>query len=333
MSDPILFETHHAVGKIILNRPQALNALSDDMFLAMRDQLKKWHDDQNIKIIVIKSLCEKAFCAGGDVRAVYENRHAPDRSRDYFALEYAVNKMIFHYPKPIVALTQGITMGGGVGISAHASHCIAAEDLRWAMPETLIGFFPDVGVSYRLSRLPDNVGIYLGLTGHSIDVNYADELQLIKAIVPKKAFDSLEKALSDAVFSDDAFESVDKIIKAFSISPAVMHENNVARYFSFKTIEEIVAALKNNAGEWEAETLRQLLQRSPTSLKVTLKQLQLAKNKTFDEVIKMDLHIASTMLNHHDFYEGVRAAIIDKDKKPKWQPECFSEVGDDSIDS
>lgn len=299
------------------------------MFLDMHAHLEKWRLDHTVHAIIIRSLCEKAFCAGGDIRAVYDNKNNNIVS-DYFRLEYNINKMIAHYPKPIIALTQGITMGGGVGISVHASHCVAAETLRWAMPETLIGFFPDVGASYYLSRLPDYIGMYLALTGTSINADTARQLNLVKFIVSQNKFDALENVIAACRNID--FDQITKIIQELCLTPRkTSMSTHIQHTFCFPTLEEIINALKTNNSAWAHETLKQLSQRSPTSLKVTLKQLQVAKNKTVDEVIEMDFYIAKMMLQNHDFFEGIRAAIIDKDKQPQWQPVSISDVAEQDI--
>ncbi len=335
MTNDILFETNNHLGKIILNRPKALNALNDAMFLQLSEQLQRWEKEESIKAVLVRSNCEKAFCAGGDIRAIYENKHeSVDTISHYFQLEYEINRLIFHFHKPYIALLHGITMGGGVGISIHGSHCVAAENLRWAMPETMIGFFPDVGATYYLSRLADFIGVYLALTGNTIDVNNALSLQLIKKIVPYHHFDALEKKLTETDFTANDSDIVTKIIGSFSDGRETENSlpiEKIAACFCFSSVEEIIEALINDASDWSKEILVQLSSRSPTSLKVTLHQLQLAKNKSLDEVIAMDLHIARTMLANHDFFEGVRAAIIDKDKNPQWKPAQLFEVTDDHV--
>lgn len=343
MTTPILFQTvadakNNKLGIVILNRPQALNALNKAMFLQLHAQLKAWQSDDSIKAVLIKSAVEKAFCAGGDIRAIYENKNEGiDVLASYFQVEYDVNKIIYHYSKPIIALLQGITMGGGVGISVHASHCVAAENLRWAMPETLIGFFPDVGASYYLSRLPHHIGTYLALTGASITSNEAHSLNLIKAIVPLSNFDALEKKLSETIYTKNDSDTVSKIIAEFETPLTHTIEfpfkKNIAACFDKVTIEGIVTSLEKNNSEWSAEILEKLKLRSPTSLKVSLYQLQRAKDENFDHVIAMDFHIAKVMLENPDFYEGVRAAIIDKDKKPQWQPSKIAMVSSETVET
>jgi len=338
MNEDILFEVTNNLAKITLNRPKALNALNGDMFSQLHDQLEKWENDESIKAILVKSNCEKAFCAGGDIRAIYDNKHkSADEISQYFRLEYDVNRLIFHLSKPYIALLHGITMGGGVGISIHGSHCVASDNLKWAMPETIIGFFPDVGSTYYLSRLPDSLGAYLALTGNTLTARNALELNLIKKIVPQHHFCALEKELTETHFGAFDSDVVSKIINSYAekveASSVFSNAEEISTSFSFSNIEEIVEALHLLESDWSRQTLEQLQQRSPTSLKVTLHQLQLAKHRSLDEVIEMDFGIAHRMLENQDFYEGVRAAIIDKDKNPRWKPAKLSDVSDDDVNS
>src|SRR3989338_488578 len=337
MHNYILFEEKNQIGKITLNRSPALNALNHAMFVALYQKLTSWKNNSAIKLILIRSNSEKAFCAGGDIRAIYENKHqSMDVVNGYFRLEYEIDRMIFHYHKPTVALMHGITMGGGVGISLYASHCVAADNLRWAMPETTIGFFPYVGATYYLSRFPDFIGVYLALTGNAIDAETALHLNLIKKIIAYDQFDAVEQALMNADGDIENHTVVSVILEKFSKKIAdqknYLPNEKIKKYFQYNTVERIIDTLQEDKCDWAQETVSTLLRRSPTSLKVTLKQLQWAKEKTFDEVIAMDNKIARVMLQRHDFFEGVRAAIIDKDKKPRWEPNKLAEVSDKEVD-
>jgi enoyl-CoA hydratase/carnithine racemase len=331
MTADILFEVKNNLGIITLNRAQVLNALSFDMFVLLADHLKKWESNEKIKAVLIKSRCEKSFCAGGDLRSIYNHKHNPAITQQYFKQEYAVNALLYHFKKPFIALTQGITMGGGVGISIHGSHCVCAEQLRFAMPETLIGFFPDIAATYYLSRLPYFIGTYLALTGQTIGASDVVRLQLMKHIVPYAQFHDLEKKLIETDFSGDDFAVVTDLIHLFSTAPTDSDDlplQKIADNFCFAHVEDIVAALQRDNSEWAQATLLQLSQRSPTSLKIALHQLQRAIHSSFDQVIQTDLHLAYAMLNNPDFYEGVRAMIIDKDKNPQWTPDHVSDVSD-----
>lgn len=329
MTSFILFEEKNHLGVVTLNRPEALNAITGDMFTALQIHLKKWQENRAIQAILIKSNCEKAFCAGGDIRLVYlHHNEDPEKSACYFRLEYDINRCIFHYPKPIISFLHGIAMGGGLGISIHGSHPIGSETLRLAMPETKIGFFPDVGMSYHLSRLPHCIGIYLALTGNMITLADAIELRLIKHFVPTENVTALENKLIDADLSDK--NHVTDIIRTFSkninASDLLKYQQHIADCFSYSTVEEMISALQNKQDNWCHDIANQLLQRSPTSLKVTLEQLKRAKSAPFDKVIETDFHIAKTMLIGHDFFEGIRAAVIDKDHRPKWNPGTLQEA-------
>lgn len=337
----ILFEekhdaNNHKVGIIILNRPQALNALSYDMFVALESKLFQWAKAESIKAVIIKSSSEKAFSAGGDIRAVYEKRGKPIADMvKYFSLEYKINQMIYHFPKPYISLLNGITMGGGVGISLHGSHTVGTEKLKFAMPETLIGFFPDVGATYRLSRLPNFVGFYLGLTGQTIGVADAAELGLVKHAVSSDSLSALEQKLVDTPFAPGDYDAVDSIIAEFEtpvgVGEIAAHEAEINRCFPFFRAEKIIDELQNGSA-WARLVAEVLLQRSPISLKVALKQLHAAREKTFDDVIGMDYRIACEFLQGHEFYEGIRAAVIDKDRQPSWQPNTLVEVTDQQVD-
>lgn len=327
----ILFEEisndqNQKLGKIILNRPKALNALSHDMFMRFRAQLEKWEKDDSIKAVLIRSNCEKAFCAGGDIRSIYENKSVGAKTLiKYFELEYDTNLYLHHYPKPYIAMINGITMGGGVGISLNGKYTIAADNLRWAMPETLIGFFPDVGASYYLSRLKNGFGPYLALTGNSINAQDAKNLKLVDAVVSQDQFDAIEKRLLN--------EDVDSVITSLS-GVAIASSLNLPQinvHFEFASVEDIFLSLEKDQGEWAKAILKALTQRSPTSLRVALRQLQAAKHKTFDQVIQMDLKIAGQMLRNPDFYEGIRAAVIDKDRHPQWISPDYLLVLDDEV--
>lgn len=333
----ILFKVTPPLAIITLNREKSLNAISYDMFVALHAHLKKWANDDAIKAVLIRSNSEKAFCAGGDIRAIYENKHrSPESLSEYFRLEYDVNKIIKHYSKPYIALTHGITMGGGVGISLHGSHRVTSDQLRWAMPETLIGFFPDIGATHYLSRLENEIGTYLALTGNTIDAQTAMQLQLMDFMIPYDQFDAVEKALL-SISSVNTADDVTSILSTFSVpvnSDAMcLPICDIKKCFEQNTIPNMIRELQKLDSEWSSDIINALKKRSPTSLCVALKQLRLAREKNIDDVLKMDLYIASEMLKNHDFYEGVRAAIIDKDKNPQWCPNAMDKVSDEAINT
>jgi len=329
--DDILFTTMQHIGVITLNRPKALHALTFAMIKALTTQLQRWQDDHDVHAIVIRAAGSKAFCAGGDVRAIYDlGRHDVAKALDFFHHEYQLNQQIFNYPKPYIALMDGITMGGGVGISLHGSYPVASENFVFAMPETSIGFFPDVGASYLLSRCVDNVGIYLGLTGNRIAVADALELGLIKYIIPQERHDALLFKLSAADLSTDAHTRVGALLQEMSEPCALTQQIGYLAYtrqcFDYQDLAAIFAALAQGNTIWHSEVSQQLLQKSPLSLHVTLKQLHSAQNMNLSECLSMDYKLAKHFMLGHDFYEGVRALLIDKDKTPHWDPAVWTDV-------
>ena len=323
------------LGVVTLNRSRALNALTYDMFLALEDQLLKWRDNDQIKAVLVKSNSDRAFCAGGDIRAVYENWHQPlSENTKYFSLEYRINPLIYNYPKPYIALLDGITMGGGAGISIHGSHPVGTERLVFAMPETAIGFFPDVGMSYHLSRMPKAIGIYLGLSGEGVDIDDASYLGIVKHAVDSDCLTALENKIVEASFLPHDFDAVSDLISSFerSITSGLLQTNQdqIAQHFSQNNLAAVIHSLANG-DQWAVAALDVLKKRSPTSLEVTWRQLSEASTKSFDEVMVTDKKLVKKFLQTDDFYEGIRAMVIDKDKQPKWCPDRLDQLSEDQV--
>jgi len=319
------------IGEIVLNRPKALNALTLSMCCSIREHLLAWQDDDNIKIVVIRGEGERAFCAGGDIRQLYEGgSQETEQAENFFYHEYEMNKAIFHFNKPYIALLDGITMGGGVGVSVHGSHRVATERLMLAMPETGIGFFPDIGAGHFLNGCPGKLGYYLGLTGNKIGKDDALALGLATHAVPSQQLDILMGALCQGDYDSNAYAVVDAVIQAFV---NVGGENELAakksiidHCFSESTVEGIIVRLEEQELAWASDVVKTLLTKSPLSLKVTLEQLRRAQQMPFDTVMEMEYHIACHFMRASDFYEGVRAALIDKDQSPRWDPPQLGEV-------
>lgn len=337
----ILFEKIDGVegqlGVITLNRPHALNALNHTMFIALRENLQAWSQDETIKAVVIQAVEGRAFCAGGDIKSVYERRKINDNKvLDLFGEEYRMNQCIYHFPKPYIALMDGITMGGGVGISIHGSHRVATERYLFAMPETRIGFYPDVGASYFLPRLPHKIGFYLGLTGARL--NYADcyELGMIDHIVKAESFSDIRNDLINTPLEKHADATVSDILNQYSVavekSSIMDHINEIDLCFAKKNMEDIMQALEHYPSAWCEEVMNALIQASPTSLKVTLRQLQEGAKLVFDDCMKQEYRMTAHFLHGHDFYEGIRAVLIDKDNKPHWKPATLEEVKASDVD-
>jgi enoyl-CoA hydratase len=335
----IAFTEIDRLGAVTLNRPQALNSLSHTMALALYKQLGIWNENNFIKAVFIQAEGEKAFCAGGDIRQIYAARNDPNLAiKQFFWDEYRLNQRIAHYPKPYIALLDGITMGGGVGISIHGSHRVATEYFSFAMPETGIGFYPDVGGSYLLSRCPGQTGIYLGLTGARIKAADALYLGLVDHFIKREHGAELIDALASKPFIGDANIGIAAIIKNYSVAdtaqpPLALHRALIDRCFAFDTVEEIIHALQTTADEWCAATAKILRSKSPTSLKVTLQELRQAARLSFDDCMKMEYRLTLRFLLGQDFYEGIRAAIIDKDHTPQWQPSALDAVTQSDVDN
>ena len=320
-----------SLGLITLTRPAVLNALSQTMINAIDQQLVEWENASHIKAVVIRAAEGRAFCAGGDVRSVYERKLKNDpRIADFFRDEYTMNRRIHNYLKPYIALMDGITMGGGVGISVHASHRVATERLLFAMPETGIGFYPDVGTTYTLSRLPHKIGYFLALTGARITLQDCIAVGLVDYALTAEQFPELIYALADTRFGEDERETVTQIIKKMALATGestVWERRDVIEdCFSKKTVEKIMADLEKNTDSWCQEIATVMKTKSPTSLKVTLRALQEANELDFNEAIQNEFRLTNHFLEEHDFFEGVRAVLIDKDQSPHWKPAKLADV-------
>jgi enoyl-CoA hydratase len=326
------------IGVMTLNRPDVLNSLNHSMIHAMHKQLKEWAVKSSIKAVVIRAVEGRAFCAGGDLRLTHERSLAKHPARtDFFYDEYQLNKCIFHYPKPYIAFLDGITMGGGVGISIHGSHRVATDKLLFAMPETGIGFFPDVGGTYFLPRLPGFMGYYLGLTGARLKIDDALQVGVVTHKVDSSSLPDLLQSLADTPFTGDAKQAVTTIIQPFTVtaqpSTLMQEKAHIDQCFAKTSMEDIVAALQQSTATICNEAVTMLAKKSPTSLKVTLHAFELAKSLNFDQIMQQEYRLSTHFLNNHDFIEGIRAVIIDKDQKPHWKPATLQEVSVASVDA
>lgn len=325
-----------SVGLITLNRPQVLNALNHAMFLALNHHLKKWDESDHIKAVIIQAVAGRAFCAGGDIRYAYERGRLNDPALPHFFRdEYRVNQRIHFFSKPYIALLDGITMGGGAGISMHGSHRVITERMTFAMPETGIGLFPDIGATYFLSRLPYKIGFYLGLTGTRIFSQDCLAVGLATQCVSHESLLKIIDLIVDTPLDADAKRSVTLLLKTFEIAPEpsllMKHKLEIELAFSENTVEGIIKALKHFPSEWCHQTAETILTKSPTSLKVTLKALQKATSLDFESCMKMEYRLVNHFLKGQDFYEGVRAAVIDKDQKPHWNPNQLNLISDEKV--
>lgn len=327
MSDDIVFTRDKHIGIATLNRPQALNALTLSMIKTLQQQLWDWEKDPQVHAVVIEAAAGKAFCAGGDVRWLYERGLAGDSEQAaFFRQEYRLNNYIHNYPKPYIAMMDGITMGGGVGISLHGSHQVAAERFSFAMPETGIGFFPDIGSCYLLVRCPDSLGLYLGLTGTRIKAEQAHTVGLVSHVIVAADFVSVKDALSLTDLSADAHVRTTDCLNSFTVAvpeqPSLIND----AWFDQTSMENIFSILQKSEDERALSILENLQQKSPLSLKITMEQMQRAKNLSLAQCLGMDYCLVRHFMERPDFYEGVRALLIDKDKAPRWEFERLQEV-------
>lgn len=337
MSD-IEFSQENSLGIITLSRAKALNALSLSMLSAMYSKLKDWENDNSIKAVLVRSSSEKAFCAGGDVRSLYEQGIERKGSQlDFFKTEYRLNHYIYSYPKPYISFMNGVTMGGGVGISIHGSHPVATENFLFAMPETAIGFVPDIGSSFLLARMPHKFGMYLGLTGERVKVFDAKALKLVNYTVPAKNIDDLLTSLISADLSINAHQSVSEIIGRYNRElgePVIadLHQD-VEALFNYQTLEEVVDYLHRRDSSFTNHALKLLANKSPLSLRVTFAQLQKVVGLSLAKCLEMDYCLVANFMYSHDFYEGVRALLVDKDKSPKWEYKNIQDINESVIAS
>jgi enoyl-CoA hydratase len=327
----VLFERRGAIGLITLNRPKALNALTHQMCVLVKSQLDLWKTDPNVVTVAICGRGDRAFCAGGDIRSLYESGKAgTPYALDFYRDEYILNATIKHYPKPYVAMIHGIVMGGGVGVSVHGSHRIADETTVFAMPETGIGLFPDVGGSYFLPRCPGELGLYLALTGARLSTADAGYVGVATHFVPKANHEAIVEALASGRGVDDVLADLAADPGAASLKEL---RGKVDPYFSAARVEDVLEHLDRDGSSWALETARVIRTKSPTATKLAFRQIREGARLAFDDCMRMEFRMVNRVVAGHDFYEGVRATIIDKDQKPSWRPASLAEVTDGEIDA
>ena len=326
----ILFERRGRLGLITMNRPKALNALTHEMSLALDRQLKAWDDDDKVETVAIVGAGDRAFCAGGDIRALYQSGPKGKLTQEFYWNEYRMNRRIFRYEKPYVALMDGITMGGGVGVSAPGRYRVATEKTLLAMPETGIGLFPDVGASYYLSHMPGQLGVYLGLTGNRIQAADILYTGFATEFAPSAVMGEIVSALEN----EDADDVLTRLGAPLDqVPPLKEYRAVIDRCFAPDTVEGIFAALEKEGGAWADQVRATLLQKAPMSLKVTLRELREAAELDFEDCMIMEYRLVQAFMADRDFFEGVRAVIIDKDNKPNWQPPTLADVTSTMVDA
>uniref|UniRef100_A0A8C2TTB7 3-hydroxyisobutyryl-CoA hydrolase n=1 Tax=Coturnix japonica TaxID=93934 RepID=A0A8C2TTB7_COTJA len=337
----VLLQKKGGAGIITLNRPKVLNALSLRMIQQIYPQLKAWEQDPETFLIIIKGTGEKAFCAGGDVRAIADAIKAGDRmTQDYFREEYTLNNAVGTCKKPYVALIDGITMGGGVGLSVHGHFRVATEKTVFAMPETAIGLFPDVGGGYFLPRLPGKIGYLLALTGFRLKGRDVLKAGIATHFVQSDKLPDLEKDL--IALKSPSKENIAELLNSYHKQTKIdqekefvldEHMEKINSIFSANRMEDIVQKLKQDGSPFAMKQLETINKMSPTSLKLTLRQLREGASLSLQEVFTMEYRLSQACMRGHDFYEGVRAVLIDKDQSPRWKPAALEEVSDEFVDS
>ncbi|MDB5467591.1 MAG: enoyl-CoA hydratase/isomerase family protein [Phenylobacterium sp.] len=329
----VLARVEGRVGRLTLNRPQALHALTTNMCRLMIAALTAWRDDPAVQLVLLDHSGERGFCAGGDIRMLAESGAGDGRAaRAFFFTEYRLNHLLFHYPKTTVAIMDGVTMGGGVGLSRPCRFRVATERTTFAMPETGIGLFPDVGGGWYLPRMPDHIGLWLALTGARIK---AADCELVGV-----ATDCVESADVEAlkgwiVKDPPAIETLLTEFESDAGRPALAaHQDEIARLFSRESVEAIVAALKATDSDWAREQLAILATKSPQTMKVAFRQLRLgAQARSFAENMEMEYRIGARVVQRRDFLEGVRAVIVEKDNLPRWDPATLEGVTEQMLDA
>jgi enoyl-CoA hydratase len=326
----ILFERRGRLGLVTLNRPRALNTLTLAMVRAMDTTLRTWAAEPDIATVAIRGAGERAFCAGGDIRALYElgvaGRHG--EALQFWREEYPLNILIREYPRPFVALIRGLVMGGGVGVSIHGSHRVAVGEIGFAMPEVGIGFFPDVGATYVLPRLPAGVGLWLALTGHRLACADALALGLMTHAIAPASEEAVIAALAAGTRPDEALaaHAADP-----GEAPVTALLPAIARLFAGDSVAAILAALDREAGgaaaAFAADAAGAIRRKSPTSVAIAHEQMRRGGGLDFRAAMRAEFRIAARIVHGHDLYEGIRAVVVDKDNAPRWQPATLAEVG------
>ena len=352
----ILCEVRNSLACVTLNRPAALNALSLGMVEELKAELERFALDPGIRGVQLKGAGEKAFCAGGDVRALYDSFHAAGTlHNEFFAREYPLDYQLHRYPKPYIALMNGIVMGGGMGLAQGSRLRVVGDRTRMAMPEVGIGFFPDVGATYFLSRLPGALGLYLALTGTQLRAADALYVGLADYYLPPAAMDNLQSELDTLHWSAQGSHAdrsdLEQLLGRLAAqagaglagtaqageAPLAKLRASIDQHFAAASVPELLASLERESrpeyAQWAQDTRKLLLARSPTMLAVTLRQMHLGRSMSLADCLRMELGMVRQCFVHGDFMEGVRAVIVDKDNAPKWRPPRIEEVTPASVDA
>jgi len=341
-ADEILLERRGGLGLVTLNRPKALNTLSLAMYRVMDPQLMAWGGDPAVRAIAVRGAGDRAFCAGGDVRAIYDARAHPqgrpgDYKADFFREEYRLIERVHRFPKPYIALMDGIAMGGGMGVSVNGSHRVATERSVCAMPEVHIGLFPDVGATRYLNLCPGKIGLYLALTGARIKA--ADMLYcgFATRYVRHERIADLTEALSGVEWrAGEERAQVVAVLERYRESPGAPPlaglRAEIDRCFAGESVEAILEALARDGSDWARETRATIERASPISLKITFHQMKLGEaGMDIEAALALEYRMTQHVMAAHDFYEGIRAVLVDKDQTPRWRPAALAEIGEAEV--
>jgi enoyl-CoA hydratase len=320
-----------AAGIIRLNRPKAINAMTFEMSIGIDKALDQFEADPAVALVLLEGAGERGLCAGGDIRGLYESsRSGGDLGKRFWRQEYIMNARIARFPKPYVAFMDGLVMGGGVGLSAHGSHRVVTEKTRLAMPEVGLGFFPDVGGTFLLSRSPGEIGTYFGLTGQIMNGPDAIYARFADAVVPTGKLATLREALVNLRAGAGAAEvtaAIGRFATGETSGPVAALQPQIDRWFAHDRMQDIVADIRRDGSELAQSTLKTLNEKSPRGMVVALKLLRLARSSSaLEECLAREYRAALEVFRSDDFREGVRAAVIDKDRNPKWSPPRIEEV-------
>lgn len=338
----VLTEVRNNVGHLTLNRVAAFNAINLEMVRSIAQQLNDWAADENVVAVVLRANGDKAFCAGGDIRELYSNaKEGNGLNEIFFSEEYALDQHIHAYPKPFIALIDGLTLGGGMGLVQGASFRIVTEKAHLGMPEVSIGFFPDVGGSYFLSRLPSEIGTYMGVSGNPVGAADALQVGLADWFLHAEQISELDRCLDNMQWGHSSQEAIRSLLntlasKRASGSKLAPVRAAIEQHFSKDSVAEIIASLASETDDsikpWSEELLATLRSRSPIAMATTLTMLRRAKDLSLADCFRLEYHLGTQWFTKGDFMEGVRALIIDKDKNPQWQPATIEALEQAKID-
>lgn len=339
----VLSEVRNRIGHLTLNRPAGLNALTLDMVRSLKTCLDAWADDPAVNAVVLGGSGDKAFCAGGDIRSLYDSYQAGDSLHtDFFVEEYALDLALHNYRKPVLVVMDGLTLGGGMGLAQAADLRVVTERSRLAMPEVGIGYFPDVGGSYFLPRLPGELGIYLGVTGVQIEAADALYCGLANWFVDSERLATLDERLARIVWSDYPLKDLQSVLARLGVQvlpepPLDKLRPFIDHYFSLPDIASMIEQLHTvavgDSQTWARTTAQLMRGRSPLAMSVTLEMLRRGRQMPLEECFAMELQLDRQWFAHGDFIEGIRALLIDKDKTPRWNPPTVQELSPERVDA